>query len=168
MDITLETKVADLLKYYPELEDKLLELSPVFSKLKNPILRRTVAKITSLQQAAEVAGISPAVLIQELRAAAGFYVYNIENIENNLDDQIEPPIWFDEQRIKNIFDVRPILESGKSPMQEILKLSSNLDNDEILQIITSFKPVPIIEILKLRGFSVWVQGYNTFFVKEQN
>ena len=32
MDITLETRVADLLKYYPELEGKLLELSPVFSE----------------------------------------------------------------------------------------------------------------------------------------
>jgi len=70
-DINLQTKVANLLESYPELEDILMELSPVFSKLKNPVLRRTIAKVTSLQQAAGVAGISPPLLIQKLRKAAG-------------------------------------------------------------------------------------------------
>ncbi|WP_108822292.1 DUF1858 domain-containing protein [Dysgonomonas sp. Marseille-P4361] len=164
MDITLETKVADLLKYYPEVETKLLELSPVFSKLKNPVLRRTVARVTSLQQAAGVAGISPAKLIQELRFAAGLSTYNLESKGGDEDDQKEPPAWFDRESIKTIFDVRPIIESGKSPMQEILKLSSGLNRVEILQLITSFKPVPIIDILKQKGFKIWTKEDETFIL----
>ena len=132
MDITLETKVADLLKYYPELEDKLLELSPVFTKLKNPILRRTVAKVTSLQQAAGVAGISPAFLIQELRFTAGLSTYYKGSIENDQVEFQDTPSWFDQQRVKKTLDVRPIRDSGKSPMSEILRLSSELDNDVII------------------------------------
>lgn len=163
MDITLETKVADLLKHYPELESKLLELSPIFAKLKNPILRRTVARVTSLKQAAEVGGISPELLIQELRFAAGLSAYDAEAIMNVCwDEDEEPPVWFDEGQIKVVLDVRPIIEAGKSPMQEILKLSSELQDGEIFQLITSFRPVPIIDILKSRGFNVWTRGNNTF------
>ena len=55
--ISPEMKVATLLKEYPSLEDTLYEIAPAFSKLRNPILRRTVAKATSLRQAAKVAGV---------------------------------------------------------------------------------------------------------------
>ncbi|HOK52235.1 MAG TPA: DUF1858 domain-containing protein [Bacteroidales bacterium] len=41
--ITPQTKVGELLEAYPQLEAKLLELSPKFGHLKNPVLRRTVA-----------------------------------------------------------------------------------------------------------------------------
>ena len=41
--ITPETKVGELLTHYPELEELLLQFSPAFATLKNPILRRTVA-----------------------------------------------------------------------------------------------------------------------------
>lgn len=102
MEIDLQTKIADLLKFYPDLEDTLLELSPAFAKLRNPILRRTVAKVTSIQQAAKIAGISPSVMVQTLRKAAGLAtVDSIETYENN---QQEPmPEWFDETKITTQF-----------------------------------------------------------------
>jgi hypothetical protein len=40
------TKVGALLDRYPELEDILIGLAPPFKKLKNPLLRKGVAKIT--------------------------------------------------------------------------------------------------------------------------
>ena len=52
--ITPATKVADLLAQYPELEDVLISMAPPFRKLKNPVLRRSVAKVASLKQAATV------------------------------------------------------------------------------------------------------------------
>ncbi|MBK5720389.1 DUF1858 domain-containing protein [Dysgonomonas sp. Marseille-P4677] len=163
MDITLQTKVADLLKNYPELETKLLELSPAFAKLKNPILRRTVAKITSLQQAAGVAGIPPALMVQELRKAVGLSTIDVQDIEDSGNEKSEPPYWFDKEKIRAIFDACPVIESGQSPMQEILDLAKGLSKDEILQIITPFKPVPIIDKLKSRGFTVWIQDNNNYF-----
>ena len=60
IDINLQTKIADLLTAYPQLEDKLIGISPVFAKLKNPILRRTVARVTSVQQAATIANMPQA------------------------------------------------------------------------------------------------------------
>ena len=49
--ITPKTKVLQLIEAYPHLEDVLIEYVPAFKKLKNPILRNTVAKIATLQQA---------------------------------------------------------------------------------------------------------------------
>jgi hypothetical protein len=49
-DLSIEpsTKVAALLDRYPELEDVLIEMALPFKKLRNPILRRSVAKVASL------------------------------------------------------------------------------------------------------------------------
>lgn len=53
--ITPHTKVSELLDAYPELEPILLELSPAFEKLKNPLLRKTIARFTTLKHAASIA-----------------------------------------------------------------------------------------------------------------
>ncbi|MCP5064426.1 MAG: DUF1858 domain-containing protein, partial [Ignavibacteriae bacterium] len=69
--ITPETKVGDLLDNYPELEEKLIEIAPPFRRLKNKVLRKTVAKITTLKQAAKVGNIPLSDLVNKLRGAAG-------------------------------------------------------------------------------------------------
>jgi len=50
LTITPETKLGELLERYPQLEQTLLDHSPAFAKLKNPLLRRTVAKVATLQR----------------------------------------------------------------------------------------------------------------------
>ena len=47
--ITPKTKVAELLDAYPQLEDILIEIAPQFKKLQNPVLQKTIARVTSLQ-----------------------------------------------------------------------------------------------------------------------
>jgi len=69
--ITPQMKVGQLLDAYPELEDVLIGIAPEFARLRNPVLRQTVARVTSLQQAAQVGGVGLGDLIARLRAAAG-------------------------------------------------------------------------------------------------
>ena len=45
--ISPKTKVLQLIETYPQLEDVLIEYAPAFKKLKNPVLRKTVAKIAN-------------------------------------------------------------------------------------------------------------------------
>ncbi|MFH0843803.1 MAG: DUF1858 domain-containing protein [Bacteroidota bacterium] len=49
--ITPKTKVLQLIETFPELEEVLINAVPAFEKLKNPVLRKTVARIATLQQA---------------------------------------------------------------------------------------------------------------------
>ena len=69
--ITPETKVGALLEAYPGIDDVLIEWVPAFEKLKNPILRKTVAKVATLQQAARIGGVSTRDMVRKLREATG-------------------------------------------------------------------------------------------------
>lgn len=166
MDINLHIKVSDLLDAYPQLEDTLLDLSPAFSKLRNPILRRTAAKVTTLQQAAKVAGISPILLLETLRQAARLPIDNSNESIDIDNEQKDKPEWFGEMNITIRFDARPIIESGENPMQEIIRLSKELQNNQIMELTAPFKPVPIMDLLKSKGFEVWYNNGKAYFMQQ--
>ena len=49
-------------------------------------------------------------------------------------------------------DVRPILESGVDPFKEIMAQLDKMQDDEQLLIINTFEPIPLLNILKDRGY----------------
>ena len=57
LTIIPQTRVGELLDAYPELEELLFKLSPKFTALKNPVLRRTIGRVATLSQAAAVGGL---------------------------------------------------------------------------------------------------------------
>jgi hypothetical protein len=164
--ISPKTKVGELLEAFPELESVLLELSPAFAKLKNPLLRKTVARVASLQQAAVVGGLKVDELVNRLRKEVGQNI-TVEVSEESQYTASAPPDWFDESKITSRLDATPIINSGESPMNEILKVTNNLPANEIFELKTPFVPAPIIDILKNKGFRVFSiqsdQGILTYF-----
>lgn len=149
--ITPDTKISDLLKEYPQLESTLIKYSPAFSALKNPALRRTVAKVTSLQQASKVGNVSIVEMVDALRAEVGqpplYEGYLIdENGENSSA--------FTPENITHHFDARPIIEAGDHPKDAIFDVAKNLKTGDCLEILTPFPPVPIADLLKKKGFKV--------------
>jgi hypothetical protein len=149
--ISPKTKVGELLDVFPELEDVLLELSPSFAKLKNPILRKTVARVASLQQAAIIGGLKVDELVNRLRKEVGQDLFGGET-ETAQYLVVLPPDWFNEAQVVQHFDASPIINSGGSPMAEILTLATELQQGEILEIKTPFVPAPIIDMLKDKRF----------------
>jgi DUF438 domain-containing protein len=63
-----KTKIDELLREYPFLEDFLLARSAKFRLLKNPLMRSTVGRLTTLDQMAAIASIDVRDLLQELAA----------------------------------------------------------------------------------------------------
>ncbi|MCK4888921.1 MAG: DUF1858 domain-containing protein, partial [Candidatus Aminicenantes bacterium] len=104
--ITPKTKISDLLDSYPELEKTLLDYTPAFKKLKNPILRKTIAKITTLQQASAIANVKVEELINTLRKEVGQ-----EMISSQADAGYneKKPEWFEDNKVSVIFDAREML-----------------------------------------------------------
>jgi len=152
LDITPQTIVGDLLTVYPELEDKLIEIAPVFSKLKNPILRRTIAKVTTLKQASVVANISIAEMINALRKAANQGEIKVSD-DKSVSDKM--PEWVSKQKIKFEYDACMDLESGIHPAGKVTKEILALENDEIYLLITPFIPAPLIKIVEEKGFKTF-------------
>jgi len=67
-NITRDTVVGELIKNYPYLKDELLSLSPKFSKLKNPILFKTMSSIATMEMIAERGNLNVDELIAKLEA----------------------------------------------------------------------------------------------------
>jgi DUF438 domain-containing protein len=75
MTIDGKTKLDTLLKEHPSLLEFLAGWSPAFAKLRNPLLRKTVGKMATLDQAASMAGVPLAKLLDaidgEIRRVGG-------------------------------------------------------------------------------------------------
>ncbi len=152
--ITPKTKIGELLDHFPKLEPVLLQLSPAFASLKNPILRKTVAKVATLQQASVIGGIKVDELVNKLRKEVGQEPLFGDAADSDYISA-EAPSWFDESKISILFDARETIQSGGSPMNQILEKSKRLGPDEIFEFITPFVPTPILDTLKEKGFRVF-------------
>jgi len=148
------TRVGALLDRYPQLEDVLIGLAPPFRKLKNPLLRKGVARVASLQHAAVVGGMSAGELVNKLRAAVGQSAMAPEDFPGAVSYFSDQPEWFDAAKIVASIDERPA-DSDKMPIASVLQAAARLHSTEIIELITTFVPAPGIDILKKKGFLVW-------------
>lgn len=168
IDITPETKVAAFLEAFPELEETLMQISPDFAKLKNPVLRRTVAKVANLGQAAKVGGVAVGDLINRLRKAAGLGEYDAG--AHDASEAISVPKWFNPEMVKLTLDAVPLIESGDQPLPLITKKLNELREGDIFELVTPFVPAPAVDMGKKRGLEVWVKKesddrFKTYFYK---
>ena len=155
--IDSSTRVAALLDRYPELEDVLIGLAPAFSKLKNPILRRSVGKVATLRQAAAVAGVPPSDLVNTLRAAVGQPEVSDFDDQGDRESYFAPcPNWFDRNRIvASVDDTAEHENETTMPLVKVYENARDLRDAEIVELITTHLPAPGIDIMKKRGFLAW-------------
>lgn len=66
IEINEKTRILELLEQEPHLEKYLVSLSDKFKLLKNPIMRKTVGRLATIQDAAGMSGIAVADLIVQL------------------------------------------------------------------------------------------------------
>ena len=69
VEIGPKTRINDLLRDHPHLLEVLVARSPAFAKLRNPLLRKTMGKVATLENAAAIAGIPVDDLVRTLRQA---------------------------------------------------------------------------------------------------
>lgn len=166
--ITPETKVYDLLNHYPQLEDVLIQITPVFKKLKNPVLRKTIAKVTSLKQAAIVGSTSLDTIINRLRKEVGQDNIMIENMQQN--NPVDAPEWLYSNKIRISLDAIPIINGGGHPLDTVVKAVRALDDGGIFELITPFVPAPLIDKVEQMGFNSWTNEsegiFKTYFIKK--
>ena len=80
------------------------------------------------------------------------------------DDEIEPK-WFDKTKITVRFDGTPIINAGGHPLEEVTTLANGLGKGEIMEFIVPFKPTPLLDVMKSKGFDVWHFGGKNYFIK---
>jgi len=135
LPITPETKVAHLLEAYPDLEAVLIELAPVFERLRNPILRRTVARLTSLEGAAGIAGLDVRTLVRRPPGTSA----------------APRPAWIGDREPTATLDADRLLEESETPLPHVLAAARALAPDGLLRVTVSFRPLPMVEALRHQG-----------------
>lgn len=167
--ITPKTKIYDLIVAYPQLEQKLKEIVPTFSNLKNNDVRNAIARVSSLQQIAAISSLKIDELIHLLREEVGQDCL-LENETSGLSLNHSSPAWFNQNKIIAHLDVRPILASGDHPVHQVMAELSTLQNDKIFKMTAPFLPVPLIEKAASINCRHWVEKiseteYNIYFTK---
>ena len=154
--ITPKTKIHDLLEAYPDLEETLIQAAPPFRKLKNPILRKTIARVTSLSQAAIIGGVKVEELINTLREAAGQQLQH-HDTEAVPSYHFDKPHWFTPDTVYRSINISDMLNAGEQPVHEVLSALKQLRNEEILEIYAPFIPAPIIDKAVGLGYDYWIK-----------
>ena len=154
LPILPSTKVGPLLDRYPQLEDILIGLAPPFKKLRNPLLRKGVAKVASLKQAAAVGGLPVEELVNKLRAAVGQEAIASEHPSESISYFSAQPEWFAASKLMISIDERAA-DQDRMPIVAVLQEATRLRPGEMLELVTTFLPAPGIEIMKRKGLRVW-------------
>ena len=155
MLIDANTRLSAILKARPDALEAIVNISPRFQKLRNPILRKIMAPRTSIQMAAGIGNCSVNDFYTKL-SAFGFDSVNTESINEPVESR---PLFM--QSIVNDeiidFDVRPILAQGNDPLKSIMNKINNIQPTQTLRIINSFRPTPLMKLLSDKGFESYAE-----------
>jgi len=170
-EITLEIKIADLLNNYPNMKETLIAINPKFKKLNNPVLRRTLAKVASVKQAAIVGGMEPIDLVNRLRESIGQEPIKTKDSQESHQEDILPS-WVSKNEPRGVMNANILLDEEKNPLAEAKKLLKELNSDEMIAIESDFKPEPLIEEFEKGGYRVYCKKINdnhymTYIKKEK-
>ncbi len=163
--INPKTKIYDLLEAFPQLEPTLIKMAPQFKKLQNPVLRKTITKITNLSQAATIAGLKVEEMVNDLRKEVGQSATEFLGTQKT-QINTEQPDWYDDSKVADTVDIREMLQKGEQPVHEVLSAINRLNTNEILKVVAPFIPAPLIDkslsmdhehwLVERRSNEIWV------------
>lgn len=175
MVINAQTKIAALLKQHPDALDAIVTLSPEFKKLRNPVLRKLMAGRTSIAMAAKIGGCTPQDFFDKLKPLGFEADGTVPILQEEKTEQKSVPSFLKNIKPEQILtlDVRSMLASGSDPLKLIQQKVKELKKGQVLLIINTFEPTPLIKLLQKQGFEAYVQVMEdeiveTYFYKTTN
>lgn len=169
--INANTKIASLLKHNSAALEAIVSISPKFTKLRNPILRKVIAARTSISMASKLGGCSVDDFFKKLQPL-GFEIDQAAVVMKKENENKPVPGFVNIGAYKMIeLDVRSVIESGKDPLDIIVKKVKTLETGSVLKIINSFEPTPLMHLLGKQGFESYAETIsddlvNTYFYKK--
>jgi uncharacterized protein (DUF2249 family) len=146
-------KVCDVLARDERLVEVFARQSPHFGKLRNPGLRRVMARLVTVEQAARICGAPIETLVNELNRARGIEApadgaspADVQTAAVTAAPRFAPGACVVE------LDVREDLRQGREPFSRIMGAVAALGGDEVLCLRATFEPVPLFSVMAKRGF----------------
>ncbi len=157
MIVTKNTLISELIDENEAAIEAIATVNKNFAKLKNPFLRKMFASRVSIADAAKIGNTSIEAIFIKLEEI-GFEIEKSENDKDTIKKKMNIKDHTEMKRNKIVeFDVRPVLEGGVDPFKQIMKKLEPMNDDETLLIINTFEPVPLLNILKTKGYEYVVE-----------
>ena len=152
-------RVSDVLARDEALVDVFVRHSSHFEKLRNRALRRVMAQLVTVEQAARVAGIGVEVLLRELNEAVHATSSSAAPPPGSSPSRDAAPSTVPAAarrpagRPEVELDLRDDMRAGREPFSAIMAAVRALDDDQVLRLRTIFEPVPLFAVMAKRGFA---------------
>ena len=155
MIINANTKISQLLKQNGKALEAIVSINPKFEKLRNPLLRKVMAPRTTIAAASKMGGCSVDEFFQKLMPL-GFEIDGNAVAAEEKKKAVSPfIIQLNKEQIIEL-DVRPVIASGKDPLNIIMDAVKKIQPGQVLKIINTFEPTPLILLLEKKGFESYV------------
>src|SRR5512145_515418 len=150
MEITSQSKLFDVLEAYPFLEAQIVNIAPPFQNLKNPVLRRTVGKIATLEKVAQIGGMDASKLVNTLRRAVGQVELTGEaavSLTVEIPRVADDPAWIAGEP-QFTLNGTEMLQHGEVPLGRVNELLGRLETGGYILLVTNFEPSPILDAMQ--------------------
>ncbi|RMD88654.1 MAG: DUF1858 domain-containing protein [Calditrichaeota bacterium] len=152
LEINKYTKLGELFKAFPQTEETLKSLSPLYKNLENPILRKTVMKIATLEKVARVGGLNVYDVVNVLRQNVGQPPLQPEE-ETTVETNEDVPDWAS-GKPELVVDGVEMLNRGEHPLGLVMQTMQRLEAGKFILLKTNFEPAPLIEKMTNAGYKV--------------
>lgn len=159
MAITPETRIGDFLAAHPDQQEALIARVPEFARLRNPILRRTVAKLATVEHAAHMAGLPTAELVRFLRELAGEAAGPVAEGTAPVEDL--RPDWACSSAVRSTLDADALMAAGEHPLARVRRALLTLAPGEAMQLLSPFRPEPLLDQFRQEGTPCWCEAEGT-------
>lgn len=157
-------RVSSIIGRDETLIDVFVAVSPAFERLRNPLMRRVMAKLVTVEQAARMGGVDADELVERLNDHAGHIVArgNEEKVTKQAESTphagTRPPALRavpDEAVV--MLDVRDELRAGREPFSIIMSGLREVRDGGALCVRAIFEPVPLYTVMKRQGLAHWTE-----------
>jgi hypothetical protein len=153
MDIKANSKLFEVFKAYPQLEEIVMSLAPPFQNLKNPILRKTVGKLATIEKIANIGKMEVTELVNRLRTEVGQSILQAsDDVTVKLKE--DEPDWIRAEPME-IINGTEMLGRGEHPLQRVNQRMRDLKSGEFLLLKTNFIPLPMIDEMEKQNYEVY-------------
>ena len=147
--------VSDVLARDEELVAVFERHAPHFAKLRNRAMRRVMARLVTVEQAARMANVAVDRLLDDLNEALGVApdAQDTRDLAARAIASGDDPVRRHPPSAPVLeLDVRDDLRSGREPFSRIMSAVGELREGSVLRLRATFEPVPLFGVLAKRGF----------------
>jgi hypothetical protein len=151
--VTPTDRVSDVLARDETLVEVFVRHAAHFEKLRNAAMRRVMARLVTVEQAARIAAVPVDRLVRDLNEALHIDVRPAAAAAYDSAARPAPGESHRPASLREIeLDLREAMRSGREPFSRIMAAVAALGPSEVLRLRTIFEPVPLFGLMAKRGF----------------